>query len=64
VEEVYRRLAAKHGISRATASARLHALKREGGLPGDFELEFDLTGNVYRPGVREWLGSLTEGSGP
>jgi len=61
VDEVFQRLSLYHGILPATASERLHLLKRAAGLPGDFELEFDLTGNVYIPGARENIGSLTAG---
>jgi hypothetical protein len=64
VNEVFRRLERFHGISERTASARLHALKFEAGLPGDAELEFDLTGSVYVLDSREHLGSLTQGGGP
>ena len=61
IDEVYRRLRKYHGIERHVASARLHELKdREGRAPDD-DLLFDLTGNVYDPDTREWLGSLTEG---
>lgn len=64
VEEVFRRLSIYHGISREAASERLHALKRESGLPGDFNVEFDLTGNVLIPDSRDLIGSLTAGGGP
>ncbi|HXG10510.1 MAG TPA: hypothetical protein VNK04_12180 [Gemmataceae bacterium] len=50
-----------HGIEPHVARNRLHELKqREGRGPAD-DLLFDLTGNVYDPETREWLGCLTEG---
>lgn len=61
IDEVYRRLRKYHGIDEHLARNRLHQLKeREGRNPAD-RLLFDLTGNVYDPETREWLGSLTEG---
>jgi hypothetical protein len=64
VEEVFRQLELYHGISRSTASQRLHEIKRLAGLGGDFDVEFDLTGNVYLGQRGELLGSLTDGGGP
>lgn len=61
IDEVYRRLLRYHGIEPYQARNRLHALKHGEGRPPDAELLFDLTGNVYDPVTREWLGSLTEG---
>jgi len=61
IQEVYRRLAKYHGIPVVVASDRLHQLEDRLGLAPAAELLFDLTGNVYDPTTREWLGSLTEG---
>ena len=43
------------------ASNRLHRIKEENGLPADFDLLFDITGNVFRSDDRTYLGSLTAG---
>ncbi|MEX0781244.1 MAG: hypothetical protein WD557_01245 [Dehalococcoidia bacterium] len=64
VEEIYRRLEVFHGISRATASERLHRIKRSASLPPDFATCFDLTGNAYSSEGGDWLGSLTVGGAP
>ncbi len=64
VNELFLRLNRFHGITEATASARLHGLKGDLGLPADMDLLFDLTGNVYVPSSFEHLGSLTQGGGP
>ena len=62
VNRVFKNLADHHGISRHLASQRLHDLKQALGLPPDYNLIFDLTGNVYNAaGVL--LGSLTQGGG-
>ena len=61
--EVYRRLRVFHGVSEKTASDRLHDLKAAHGRGADDNVLFDLTGNVYDPDTREWLGSLTAGGG-
>jgi len=61
ITEVYRRLRVYHGIDEAVASERLHELKTEQGRGAADPLLFDLTGNVYDPATREWIGSLTEG---
>lgn len=61
VEEIYRRLDMFHGISRTTSSERLHQIKASASLPADFNVCFDLTGNVYDKEGGARLGSLTEG---
>ena len=61
VEEVYRRLRLYNGISRPTASSRLHKIKRDAGHNAD--VLFDRCGGVFAPESREFLGSLTEGGG-
>ena len=63
VREVYRRLAKYHGVAEQTASDRLHQLKADLGRGPADNLLFDLTGNVFDPDTREWLGSLTSGGG-
>lgn len=62
IEQVYKHLEKYHGISKYLASERLHALKAALGLPADYDLIFDLTGNVYDT-VGNLLGSLTQGGG-
>jgi hypothetical protein len=59
--EIFRRLALFHGISPQTASQRLHALKKAVGRGPADNVLFDLTGNVYDPVTRRWIGSLTQG---
>jgi hypothetical protein len=59
--EIARRLEKHHGISERLASARLHAIKEATGRGPADDVLFDLTGNVYDPKNRMWLGSLTEG---
>lgn len=61
IQEVYRRLAKYHGVPVDVASDRLHELKARLGIGAAAELWFDLTGNVFDPATREWLGSLTRG---
>ena len=62
-DEVFRRLERFHGIGKTVASQRLHELKRKSGRQPNDDVMFDLTGNVYDPATRTWLGSLTEGGG-
>jgi len=59
--EIFRRLERFHGISEKLASQRLHAIKEAAGRGPSDNVLFDLTGNVYNPATREWLGSLTQG---
>jgi hypothetical protein len=61
--EVFRRLAKYHGVSAPTASGRLHRLKSANGRGPADNVLFDLTGNVYDPDTRAWLGNLTAGGG-
>jgi hypothetical protein len=61
IEYVYRHLEKYHGIATRVASERLHNIKDENGLPPDYDLLFDKTGNVFRPDDRMHLGSLTAG---
>ncbi len=60
-QEIFRRVEKYHGIPQHVASERLHQIKRQTGRPGDANVLFDLTGNVYDPVTKEWLGSLTSG---
>ncbi|KJS02307.1 MAG: hypothetical protein VR68_03225 [Peptococcaceae bacterium BRH_c4a] len=60
-QEVYRRLEQYHGIDPKVASERLHQIKANAVRGADDNVLFDMTGNVYDPVTREWLGSLTEG---
>jgi hypothetical protein len=61
IDHVYRHLEKYHGIATHVASNRLHRIKEENGLPADFDLLFDITGNVFRSDDRMYLGSLTAG---
>ncbi|KZM74615.1 hypothetical protein AWN90_21265 [Nocardia terpenica] len=60
-DEIANRLSRYHGIDRNTASDRLHAIKAAHGRGGADNVLFDMSGNVYDPATREWLGSLTQG---
>jgi hypothetical protein len=60
VDLVFRHLEKYHGIDPRLASERLHQIKARNGLPGNADLIFDMTGNVYSPNTLESLGSLTE----
>jgi hypothetical protein len=59
--EVFRRVANFHGIDSVRASQRLHEIKKAAGRGPADDVLFDLTGNVYDPDTRQWLGSLTQG---
>jgi RHS repeat-associated protein len=59
--EAARHLQRYHGVRRADASRRLHAIKRAHGYGGKDNLLIDRTGNVYDPRSREWLGTLVKG---
>ena len=61
IDHVYRHLEKYHGIATHVASTRLHRIKSENGLPANFALLFDITGNVFRADDRIRLGSLTFG---
>ncbi len=61
IDHVYTHLEKYHGIATHVASNRLHRIKEAMGLPADFDLLFDITGNVYRFDDRTYLGSLTSG---
>jgi hypothetical protein len=58
---MYKHLEKYHGIPMHVASNRLHRIKEQNGLPADFDLRFDITGNVVRADDRTYLGSLTAG---
>ena len=45
------------------ASKRLHEIKEALGYAPDDDLLFDMTGNIFDPKTREWIGSMTEGGG-
>lgn len=60
-QEVFRRLQKFNGISPELASDRLHAIKSAMGFGGADNVLFDLSGGVYHPTTRLFLGSLTEG---
>jgi uncharacterized protein RhaS with RHS repeats len=51
-----------HGIDPHTLGERLHETKRRFGLGGADNVVFDMTGNMWDPRTREYLGSLTEGA--
>jgi len=57
--EVFLRLERYHGISQHVASARLHAIKQSTGRGGNDNVLFDLTGNVFCPHTKKFIGSLT-----
>lgn len=59
--EIFRRLETFHGVDPATAGQRLHAIKAAAGRGPADNVLFDLTGNIYDPVTREWLGTLTQG---
>lgn len=61
VDTVFARLERFNGIDRHLASERLHELKAAFGRGGADNVLFDLSGNVYDPQTKEWLGSLTAG---
>ena len=61
IDHVYKHLEKYHGITTHASSDRLHKIKEENGLPADFDLRFDITGNVFRSDDRTYLGSLTFG---
>ena len=58
-DEIFRRLERYHGVDSHEASRRLHEVKRSSGRGPNDNVIFDMTGNVYDPDTREWLGSLT-----
>ena len=61
IGHVYRHLEKYHGIATHVSGNRLHKIKEEDGLPADFILLFDRTGNVFRSDDRTHIGSLTSG---
>jgi hypothetical protein len=61
IDNVYKHLEKYHGISKHLASDRLHRIKTDNGLPPDFDLLIDRTGNAYRSDDRTYVGSLTSG---
>jgi hypothetical protein len=61
IEHVYKHLEKYHGIAAYVSSSRLHEIKEKNRLPADFELLFDITGNVFRADDRCHIGSLTSG---
>jgi len=58
-EEIFRRLERYHGVDRNIASERLHEIKLNAGRGPNDNVLFDMTGNVYDPATREWIGSMT-----
>jgi hypothetical protein len=62
-ETVAQHLASYHGIDKALASKRLHALKAFRGLAGNHNVLFDFTGGVHLDvgGHLEYVGTLTTG---
>ncbi len=65
VEDIFRRLERHHGISRDTASDRLHQIKDNNKLNGqNRDVKFGRNGDVYDADTGEHLGSLTQGGGP
>ena len=61
IDHVYRHLEKYHGIAAHVASNRLHKIKEVNRPPADFDLLFDITGNVFRTDDRTHIGSLTAG---
>ncbi len=61
IDHVYKHLEKYHGIATHVSSNRLHRIKEENGLAPDFDLLFDITGNVFRSDDRTYIGSLTSG---
>ena len=59
-QEIFRRLDRYHGVDPATASNRLHDIKSAAGRGAADNVIFDLTGNVYDPATRSWLGTMTQ----
>lgn len=62
-ETLAQHLADYHGIGKALASKRLHALKEFRGLAGNHNVIFDFTGGVHLDvdGHLEYVGTLTTG---
>ena len=59
--DVFKHLEKYNGIDPRLASDRLHEIKKASGRGGADNVIFDMTGNVYDPITKEWLGSLTQG---
>ena len=47
IDHLYRHLEKYHGILAHVASTRLHQIKEDNRLSADFDLLFDITGNVF-----------------
>lgn len=60
-DEAFGHLDRFHGLSTDVASARLHDIKRTIGLPGDFDVLFGPTGDVWNPVSGDLLGNLVVG---
>jgi len=57
----YQRLNVNHGVTRTEFGDQIHAIKRTNGLPGDFNLGFGPTGDVWNPQTGDLLGRITHG---
>jgi len=57
---LYDQLDAYHGVTPNEASEAIHEIKAAFGLPPDYDLLFDMTGNVYDAATGDWLASITE----
>ena len=65
IDDVFSRLGKNHGISRETASERLHEIKRNNTFGGENrDVIFDRSGGVYDKDTGEFLDTLTRGGGP
>ena len=59
--DVFKHLQKYNGIDPKLASERLHAIKKAANRGPADNVLFDMTGNVYDPVTKEWLGSMTYG---
>lgn len=57
----YQRLNLNHGVTREEFGNQIHAIKRANGLPGDFNLGFGPTGDVWNPQSGELIGRIAHG---
>ena len=57
-DEIFRRLEKYHGVDPNVVSQRLHEIKSLSGRGGANNVIFDMTGGVWDPITREFLGSL------
>jgi RHS repeat-associated protein len=55
------RLELNHGVTSEEFGNQIHSIKYENGLPGDFDLGFGPTGDVWNPRTKELLGRIIHG---